>query len=556
MDKLLNSIKMNRYLIASIFIAAFVFGINYAGFPHFEGDEGIYTSRAWAFAFEGKLSTETYWYDHPPVGWMFIGFWLRTFGTFFESLIVSSRFFILALNIFNVIFLYKISQKLFTIALSTNNNSATYNTKHLAFFTTILFIFSTMQIYFGRRILIDNIMTFWILASLFTYFYIPQSKIKGFEQINFNIILSALLFGIAALTKENAVLFGIPFVLLIATNSNLINSHKSKFEQNTNNKFLQRFNHQTILNIFVWGTITAAVISLYPVLAFANGEFFPNGYFTTGGKPSLLETLQFQAGRDKSAIFDFNNNPFWNQAKLWLDEDTITFGLGLVATLTNLFLYFTQWRNSNASKNIKVETHHKISGILFLFVLFQMMFFMRGGTVYEFYILPIIPFLILNITFLIVYVIKYLQNYEQIDINKIIKLFSIPLMCLAILLSTFIKGRIPYTENSTKAQLQAINWIQQNAPNGSLIISDAFAKAALYENKNVQVRSQFDAEYNPTFVNSVNNGEQQVNYIIVTNQIKWTLDNLDFVSSLLQRGELVADFEATDWDVQIYEIKN
>ena len=35
-------------------------------------DEGTYVAQAWALLHLGQLADYTYWYDHPPVGWMLL----------------------------------------------------------------------------------------------------------------------------------------------------------------------------------------------------------------------------------------------------------------------------------------------------------------------------------------------------------------------------------------------------------------------------------------------------------------------------------------------------
>lgn len=42
-------------------------------------DEGTYISQAWALAMHGELSHYTYWYDHPPLGWMLLAVWNQPF---------------------------------------------------------------------------------------------------------------------------------------------------------------------------------------------------------------------------------------------------------------------------------------------------------------------------------------------------------------------------------------------------------------------------------------------------------------------------------------------
>src|SRR4051812_35357970 len=38
-------------------------------------DEGTYVAQAWAVQTQHKLAHYTYWYDHPPLGWIQISLW-------------------------------------------------------------------------------------------------------------------------------------------------------------------------------------------------------------------------------------------------------------------------------------------------------------------------------------------------------------------------------------------------------------------------------------------------------------------------------------------------
>src|SRR5215217_4607702 len=38
-------------------------------------DEGTYVAQAWAILHQGRLAHYTYWYDHPPLGWIQIAGW-------------------------------------------------------------------------------------------------------------------------------------------------------------------------------------------------------------------------------------------------------------------------------------------------------------------------------------------------------------------------------------------------------------------------------------------------------------------------------------------------
>jgi hypothetical protein len=51
-------------------IVAIVLGTGSGSFPALADDEGTYVAQAWSLVTNGSLGHYTYWYDHPPFGWI------------------------------------------------------------------------------------------------------------------------------------------------------------------------------------------------------------------------------------------------------------------------------------------------------------------------------------------------------------------------------------------------------------------------------------------------------------------------------------------------------
>src|SRR5438105_2543375 len=66
-------------LVAALLVViGVVLGTGAADYPSFSDDEGTYVAQAWAVTTQNALSHYTYWYDHPPLGWLQLSFasWL------------------------------------------------------------------------------------------------------------------------------------------------------------------------------------------------------------------------------------------------------------------------------------------------------------------------------------------------------------------------------------------------------------------------------------------------------------------------------------------------
>ncbi len=84
-----------------LIVASVATGLNVAGSPHYESDEGTYVGSAWSMFQEGKLSYYTYNYDHPLLGWLIIGAWAQLVGGFtaLGSSIATARAFMVVVTV-------------------------------------------------------------------------------------------------------------------------------------------------------------------------------------------------------------------------------------------------------------------------------------------------------------------------------------------------------------------------------------------------------------------------------------------------------------------------
>ncbi len=167
-------------LAVLLIIAGTAHAYNMFHFPYYENDEGAYLSYAWSFLTQGKLAPYTYWYDHSPAGWIFMAIWAKLSGGFFTfgPSVNSGRVFMLLLHLGTIGFLYYIVKRL------TNSRLA-------VIIAVLIFALTPLGIYYQRRVLLDNIMIFWVFLSL-ALLYKTHLRLSA-------IALSAITFGIAVL---------------------------------------------------------------------------------------------------------------------------------------------------------------------------------------------------------------------------------------------------------------------------------------------------------------------------------------------------------------------
>lgn len=466
-------------------IAGIAHGWNMFHYPYYEDDEGTYVSQAWSTISHGKLTPYTYVYDHAPTGWLFLGVWLLISGGShaFGSLLNSGRVFMLVLHILSALLLYLIAKRI-------------SGSKLTGAIAVLIFSLSPLGIYFQRRVLLDNIMIFWVLVSIWL--------IQNYKQKLRYILLSALAMGVAVLSKENAVFFMPPLLYLLY--------------------ITVRPRHRK-LAIYQWLIVSLIIISLYFLYALLKGEFFPTGSFIGGQHPhvSLLQSLQNQEGRGNFKLPWNRASGFYVNFREWVGRDPILIIAGLLATVGGILL------------SIKDTTFRFTTVTTVLFWIFLA----RDKLVIDFYIVPIIPFLALLISMEIVWIAKHLPY-------KIMRQAYALAMIGLLLGGYFLLTHRQYTNNETHNQVAALSWIEQNVPQNSFITMDNYAFPYLrqqnfdYKNANYFYKVQLD----PAIEADMNYDWRNTNYILLTHEILKQIKNgaMPDVKLALDHSKLVASF--------------
>ena len=400
---------------ALIFVLATAVALyNISGFPKMIGDEGIYVSQAYWLTHFGQLGPYTYWYDHFPLGWLQIGLWQLLVGplAFFGHAVLSARV-LMALTLGGTTtLLYLLTHKL--------TESRVYAT-----LAACIYITSALTLTFGRMVLLDNLAIFWFLLSLFMLFNHP-TRLK-------NLAFSALFLCLGILSKES-LLFFLPPYLFVVYQLNRSNPHRQ-------------------YGILVSFVTTFFFLSFFPLFAILKNEFFP-----TTGQVSFLETLLFQSQRGSGLPFWDHNSHFRTMLAVWLDIDPILVLVGSLASLTLPLL--------RIKKQLKYAS---------LFAFFFLLFLVRGGQLYEFYLVPLVPFLVLNLTIL-------LQHLSELIKNRLVT----PIFTLSLVLYVIMRSLYPFTINATDSQLDAIKALKKlNSDNTILAPNYAHLDVYLSGNHNI-----------------------------------------------------------------------
>ncbi len=251
-------------------------------------DEGTYTAQAWAVFHLGQLTHYTYWYDHPPLGWLQIALLTQLSEGFDRApnAVGAGREVMLVLTLVSTALLWVLARRLqlprWAAALAVG-----------------LFAFSPLAVQFHRTVYLDNVATPWVLAA-FVLVLSPSRRLGAFAG-------AAVCLAVAVLTKETSLL-GAPVLGWLLW-------HRSKGET-------RRYALAVAASLF------ALVGVLFVLFAALKGEVLPGVDHT-----SLLGGAFYQlTGRASSGSIFSASTLGHKTVGLWLQLDVVLPALAVAAT--------------------------------------------------------------------------------------------------------------------------------------------------------------------------------------------------------------------------------
>ena len=508
LQRLLARIGESYGLFALLGIALLSHSYSMFRYPLYLGDEGIYLEQAWAVLRQGKLSPYTYFYDHAPAGWLLLAWWILLLpGKFltFGMSVNSGRVLMLLIHLVSVILLYRVTKKL------SGSDAA-------AIVTVVIFSLSPLSLYYQRMILLDNLMVFWLLISM--------HLLLSDDNRVLTLVGSGMAFGLAVLTKENAVFFA-P-VLGYVLYSNVRRTHRLRFA------------------VAGWTGTFLMTVSLYPLYALLKSELFPSLSTIVTSAPaehvSLISTLFWQVGRHGGSILDPYSD-FWTffWAKWWFKDPTILVA-GAVATLANLLV---GWQGRRRG--------HLVAALMALVFAFYLG---RGSVILEFYVVPVLPFLALNVGLLVDEVLRRLPGALAL---------LLLVGGLAVLCGVFvIRSYDHYTLDLTQLQIQQVSYVRKTMPPDAVLLVDDDLWVDLHEPARGRpvfrnAHSHWKIANDPDIRDRLLNGDwRNIDYLIMSNKLaeefdrQYTEDRLPVQA--LQHSEVIWSLQKGDVHLEIRKV--
>jgi hypothetical protein len=281
----------SHLIAAAVATVCAVHLFNIAGWPSFFDDEGTYASQAWAVR-NGSLAPYTYWYDHPPLGWVQLAVvqWLPELLLGDAPYLVAGRVAMVAFTAATAGLLYMLGRRIGLRPVTAATG-------------VLLWGLSPLVVFEGRQVLLDNIALPWLVGS----FVLATSRSRNL----WHHTAAGLAFGGAVLTKET-VLVVLPAVLVALWHS--------------------AYRPTRAFSMTGFLMATAFVGSAYLLFAALRNELLPGPSHV-----SLWDALAFQfGGREGSGFILDEGSGAHGTLGIWLHYDHVVIGLGLLSSLVCL----------------------------------------------------------------------------------------------------------------------------------------------------------------------------------------------------------------------------
>ncbi|MEV6025552.1 phospholipid carrier-dependent glycosyltransferase [Streptomyces sp. NPDC052036] len=313
-------------------------GWNIADYPTLSDDEGTYLAQAWAVQNGHGLAHYTYWYDHPPLGWIQIALltWLPARIDPSLMTVGAMRPAMLLVSGVSAVLVYVLARRLRLPAWAAG-------------LAMVLFGLSPLSVVLQREIFLDNIAVMWTLLA-FTLAASPSRHLWH----HFGAGLAA---AAGVLTKET-MLVVLPAVFLT----------------------MWRHSHRDTRKFALTGAVTACTLIglAYPLFALLKGELLPGA-----GHVSLWDGITYQMGRAGSGFVLDPGSGSYGVLHSWLYYDRVLPLGGLAGAL----LLLLTWRWS--------VTARALAGPALAVAILTLVAMRPNGYLPAMYVIQALPFLAL-----------------------------------------------------------------------------------------------------------------------------------------------------------------
>jgi hypothetical protein len=474
-------------LIVTVVVAAvgLVHAIGYDRFPgRINDDEGTYVAQAWAVQHWHALAHYTYWYDHPPVGWITIaGYtWLTRAFERLPTAVSAGREFMVVVNLVSAALVYLLGRRLGYHRL-------------MAAAAVLLFGLSPLAVPFQRMVFLDNLAVMWMLAALAAAAS-PRKSLAASTG-------SAACFALAVLSKETiAVLF--PSLLLLLWQHTSIKTRRYR--------------------IALFLTTFCTLVFVYPLYAILKNELLDGP-----GHVSLLWTIKWQLfDRPPSGSLLDPSSGTYATVRSWLEQDP--FLLAAAVLLAPLGLLTRRTR------------------AVALALVIQVVMLMRNGYLPFPYVVAMVPFAALTVAGVAHQLCQgpVSNGWRSTLVKRVGQLVVISAVAASVVVVAPAWGRGAQrvmTQDDSQPSRQALAYVVAHIPRGSiLLVDDNLWTDLVGRGFNPNPIWFYKLDLDPAVRARLKNGWRDIDYVILGRLAPTTLHDLPMVAAASRHSTVVADF--------------
>lgn len=487
-------------VVVLVLVAALgvVHAVGMAGFPARFDDEGAYMSQAWAVLTQFDLSHYTYWYDHPPLGWLILAVYTGLTGSLWRAPygVAAGREAMLFFHVASVALLYVLARRLGL-------------RRPFAVMAVLLFGLSPLGIFYHRMVLLDNLAMPLLLAG-FVLVLSPARNLSAH-------VSAAAALAMAVLIRETFVLY-VPFAIWL-------------YWKNTNPE-TRRY------SVALTSTTFFGLVILYPVFALLRGELLPGPE-----RVSLLGAITWQLfeRQDSGSVFD-SSSPAGEVAASWLTLDPWILLLGLGMALMAVFIPRLRWVG--------------------LIVVFQGLMLLRPGYLPVMFVVGVLPFLALAIGGVIDESWRVASRRSSSRISSTamwLRRGVVTIAVAALAVAIFPAYRIgvdrAMATDADQAFASAQGWLAENlTPDDVVLIDGALWLDVVQSGHPVENTIWFYKLDSDPGVD-LEGGWESVDYIVASEVVRNSLYDLPQMETAIENSERVATFGEGEGRVEIRKIQ-
>jgi 4-amino-4-deoxy-L-arabinose transferase-like glycosyltransferase len=490
------------WLLPVVAITVIVQAWNMSGTPQRIDDEGTYTAQAWAIMHLGEITHYTYWYDHPPLGWIQIAGYTGLTGAFarYPFAVEAGREAMVFFSAVSSILLFVLARRLGAGRIT-------------AAAAGLVFALSPLALQYHRTVYIDNVATPWLLAA-FVLVLSRRQQLAGFAG-------AAACLGIAVLSKETYLL-ALPFLIWMAVR---------RADRSTRRYTLS-----------VAGAVLVIIGGGYLLLAAVKGELLPSS-----GRVSLFEGITYQLGSRSASGSLFDPGSLANAAaSQWWALDPVFIVLGSAAAVVGLFL-------------------RRVRPIAAMLVFLLAMMFRPNGYLPVPYVIMLIPFAALLVAYsaerAVLSIAGRVRTRTRLGTGTRRGLgitwavtTAVALVVAVPLWGTQLRGFV--LGNLDLPMQQAEQWVGDNVPKSSRLLVDDAMWVDLVEDgfarNNVVWYYKLDTD--GAVERQSPNGWKDSDYVITTDSMRTGGNSSSDVRQAIENSTAVATFGSGDQQVEVRRI--